>query len=50
MKKFILFLVVAVVLTSCGLETYQCHSYGETNRHTKRGHKSQRSYSAKHRI
>jgi hypothetical protein len=49
MKKLILFVVMAAFLTSCAFETYNCHSYGQTNNHTKHGQKSQAKYS-KHRI
>ncbi len=45
MKKVFLFVVLAAILTSCSLETYQCHSYGQTNNHTKHGLKSQSKYS-----
>jgi hypothetical protein len=45
MKKMILFALLGVLfLTSCGLETYSCHSYGNTNRMTKHGNKAQARY------
>jgi len=44
MKKLILFLLVAATLSSCAFESYQCHSYGNTNGHTKHGQKAQKSY------
>jgi len=49
MKKLVLFVVVAIILTSCGLEGIHCHSYGQTNNHTKHGKKIQARYHAKHR-
>ncbi len=44
MKKVVLFVVLAAILTSCSFESYQCHSYGQTNNHTKHGLKSQYKY------
>ncbi|MCE2996115.1 MAG: hypothetical protein ACK5RG_11880 [Cyclobacteriaceae bacterium] len=44
MKKLVLFVVLAAILTSCSFETYHCHSYGQTNNHTKHGLKSQSKY------
>jgi uncharacterized protein YxeA len=50
MKKVILFILACIILTSCSFETYQCHSYGQTNNYTHRGVKSQGRYAAKHKI
>jgi PBP1b-binding outer membrane lipoprotein LpoB len=51
MKKVILIaLVLVVTLSSCSLETFQCHSYGHTNHHTKHGVKAQDKFAKKHRI
>ena len=50
MKKTILFVILVAIFTSCTMETYQCHSYGNTNRNTKHGVKSQARYNTKHRI
>ena len=44
MKKVVLAALIGLLLTSCGLETYQCHTYGNTNRTTKHGNKAQTKY------
>ncbi|MFZ6000789.1 MAG: lipoprotein [Bacteroidota bacterium] len=44
MKKLIFFSLIVVLLASCSFETYQCHSYGNTNHITKHGHKAQGKY------
>ncbi len=49
-KSAILFIAVLVTLSSCSLEAYQCHTYGNTNMHTKHGAKAQVKYAKKHRI
>lgn len=50
MKSLIVFLIAVVLLTSCGIETVHCHSYGQTNNNTKHGKKLQARYTSKHRI
>jgi len=45
MKKIVFIALIGLFLTSCGLETYSCHSYGNTNRMTKHGNKAQARYS-----
>lgn len=50
MKSLIVFLIAVVLLTSCGMETVHCHSYGQTNNNTKHGKKLQARYTSKHRI
>jgi PBP1b-binding outer membrane lipoprotein LpoB len=44
MKRIALIALTALVLTSCGLSTYECHTYGNTNRMTKHGNKAQTRY------
>lgn len=44
MRKFILFGLVGLVLTSCVVEGAMCPSYGDSNRATKHGQKAQARY------
>lgn len=44
MKRIVLIALTALVMTSCGFSTYECHSYGNTNRITKHGNKAQTRY------
>ncbi len=48
MKTLIFVIIAALMLTSCSFETYQCHSYGNTNHSTKHGAKAQTKYYKKH--
>lgn len=51
MKKVLLLAIACMlILSSCSLETFQCHSYGHTKRVTKHGMKAQMKYHKKHRI
>lgn len=44
MKTLIFIIIAAIMLTSCSFESYQCHSYGNTNHSTKHGNKAQNKY------
>jgi hypothetical protein len=44
MKKLILFVFATLLFTSCIVDSFQCPSYGETNRMTRKGNKSQAHY------
>lgn len=50
-KMLILMLSLGMIisLSSCSFETYQCHSYGNTNLQTKHGSKAQSNYAKKYR-
>ncbi|WP_160118576.1 hypothetical protein [Chryseotalea sanaruensis] len=49
-KSALLFIAALFILSSCSLESFQCHSYGHTNKVTKHGMKAQNKYQKKHRI
>ncbi len=44
MRGLIVIIIAALMLTGCSFETFQCHSYGNTNHTTKHGHKAQTKY------
>lgn len=44
MKKMLLIAVVAVLLSSCGFESYQCATYGSHKAMTKHGYRAQTKY------
>lgn len=48
MKKLFLIALVGLVMTSCSMESYLCHTYGTTNRMTKHGMKAQHKYTKRH--